>query len=58
MNALDAELQRNKDMLRGLFTDMCQYAMSCYDETLEIGIFGQLLENEETRVRSSSQKVI
>ena len=44
-------------MIRGLFNDMCQYAMSSYNEALEIGIFGQLLENEESRVGSYSQKV-
>ena len=57
MSSLDAELNRHKEMIRGLFNDMCQYAMSSYNEALEIGIFGQLLENEESRVGSYSQKV-
>ena len=57
MDSLDAELERHKEMIRGLFNDMCQYAMVSYNETLEIGIFGQLLENEESRVGSYAQKV-
>ena len=57
MSSLDAELERHKEMIRGLFNDMCQYAMVSYNETLEIGIFGQLLENEESRVGSYAQKV-
>lgn len=57
MSSFDAELERHKEMIRGLFNDMCQYAMVSYNETLEIGIFGQLLENEESRVGSYAQKV-
>ena len=57
MTSLDAELERHKEMIRGLFNDMCQYAMSSWNESLEIGIFGQLLENEESRVGSYSRKV-
>merc|ERR1712227_788802 len=56
MTSLDAELERHKEMIRGLFNDMCQYAMSSWNESLEIGIFGQLLENEESRIGSYSRK--
>ena len=45
------------DQLRGLFLEMCQHAMSRYDETLEVGIFGQLLDNEESRIKYRSLQV-
>ena len=57
MNALDAELDRHQEMIRELYNEMCQYAMSSYNGTLEIGIFDQLLANEETRVQCHSHKV-
>ena len=44
-------------LLRGLFLEMCQHAMSRYDETLEVGIFGQLLDNEESRIKYRSLQV-
>lgn len=56
MTSLDAELERHKEIIRGLFDDMCKYAMSSWNESLEIGIFGQLIENEESRVGSYSRK--
>ena len=45
------------DQLRGLFLEMCGHAMSRYDETLEVGIFGQLLDNEESRIKYRSLQV-
>ena len=51
MRAFEAELDRLKEQLRGLYAQMCEYAMSKYDETLEISIYGQLLDGEMERVQ-------
>ena len=34
MTSLDAELERHKEIIRGLFDDMCKYAMSSWNESL------------------------
>ena len=51
MRAFEAELDRLKEQLQGLYGQMCEYAMSKYDETLEISIYGQLLDGEMERVQ-------
>ena len=57
MRVFDAELQRFKEQLRGLYNQMCEYAMSMYDQTLEISIYGQLLTGEESRMVTQPPKV-
>ena len=44
MRAMDEEMERLKVQLRELFNKMIQFAMTRYDEKLEIEIFGHLLE--------------
>jgi len=55
MRAMDEEMERLKEQLRELFNRMIQFAMSRYDETLEIGIFGHLLTSEETRFQEETR---
>ena len=56
MRAMDEEMERLKVQLRELFNKMIQFAMTRYDEKLEIEIFGHLLSNENTRFQEEKGK--
>jgi len=56
MRAMDEEMERLKVQLRELFNRMIQFAMTRYDEKLEIEIFGHLLSNEDTRFQEEKGK--
>ena len=51
------ELRRYKEDLGRTLEEMSSSAMSRYDLTSELGIYGQLLTNEETRITHHTSQV-
>ena len=55
---LDLALRKYKEDLARVLEEMCSSAMSRYDLTAELGIYGQLLTSEETRMRCEKTEVL
>ena len=58
MSEVEQELRKYKDSLRKVLEEMCNSAMTRYDLTSELGIYGQLLTYEETRMTTHSSEVL
>ena len=58
MSEVEQELRKYKDSLRKVLEEMCNSAMTRYDLTSELGIYGQLLTSEETRMTTHSSEVL
>merc|ERR1711936_1252312 len=56
MSEVEQELRKYKDSLRKVLEEMCNSAMTRYDLTSELGIYGQLLTYEETRMTTHSSE--
>ena len=55
---LDLALRKYKEDLARVLEEMCSSAMSRYDLTAELGIYGQLLTSEETRMRCEKTEAL
>ena len=54
---LDLALRKYREDLARVLEEMCSSARSRYSLTSELGIYGQLLTSEETRMRSEKKSV-